>query len=232
MRQVAIWGLTIGARLFLDHDGDGDLDALTGGGMYANDGNGNFAPLPVPSTGTCRDAGDLDGDGDLDILGNTFSGGLFWEENDGSGVFSLGGTTNPAAGGRRLFSSCRMPPMNLAREPRLRDIDLDGDADLLYGDNGFYVYSNLSRGTYVEGISGPGHDRVVDVHGPPSEPWLLGFATETKAALKINRVGSHARALRGALRALAPGDEVLDPGSRCASRTRTGSRSTTAELRG
>jgi len=173
------------AEVLADADGDGDLDALTGGGMYANDGSGNFADLPAPSSGTCHAAGDLDGDGDLDLLiAGSLGPRLYWEENDGSGSFSLGGTTDPSAGGTRLFSSCAMPYTNyLNREPRLIDIDLDGDADLLWGDDRLYLYSNLTRGTYVEGISGPGHDLVVDVYGPPGELWLLAFAEQTKATM-------------------------------------------------
>ena len=64
-----------------DFDGDGDLDLLTNGtGIYLNDGNGLFTPHPVLSAVTTATGlfgqppntpcviGDLDGDGDPDVL--------------------------------------------------------------------------------------------------------------------------------------------------------------------
>jgi hypothetical protein len=93
-----------------DVDNDGDLDILFAGeerndphgqkgGLFINDGQGNFTQkdCPVmPGWRACIDFGDIDGDGDLDII---FSGhknfGVFEENargialNDGQGNFTI-----------------------------------------------------------------------------------------------------------------------------------------------
>ena len=119
-----------------DLDGDGDLDAVLANGSFTgptveqinrvwrNDGDFKFTEVAGLGDSTSRAAalGDLDGDGDLDLLvGNEeFQADKIWR-NDGGFRFTemrrLGNTSN--------------------RDVALGDIDGDGDLDLLtVGDQG------------------------------------------------------------------------------------------------
>jgi hypothetical protein len=116
-----------------DVDGDGDLDLLTANQLSSlvsvrlNDGKGNFAGGSNPAVGTNPSStstspysvvlGDVDGDGDLDLLtanlgDNTVSVRL----NNGSGTFS--GTQNVGVGTSPYCVT-------------VGDVDGDGDLDLL-----------------------------------------------------------------------------------------------------
>lgn len=156
----------------VDVDGDGDLDLLEGLGLNEigpnfpgqnrlalNDGAGGFTdvtathlPAAVDSTGAIA-CGDVDGDGDPDLLvGNTSEGfNQFGQQdrlllNNGSGVFS------EAAG--------RLPTVNDCTGA-LALVDLDGDTDLdLVGRRhvdcnpqglaGVVVYFNDGAGFFTE----------------------------------------------------------------------------------
>lgn len=125
-----------------DIDGDGDLDIVAGTlnynvmSWFENlDGQGTFGPpIEIGSPGYAILSVflvDIDGDGDLDIVGSAFEdGGLFWWENmDGQGNFSLEKTIEPS-----LFTSFIHPV----------DLDNDGDIDLLALAPGFLRwYENL-----------------------------------------------------------------------------------------
>lgn len=96
-----------------DIDGDGDLDVIIGGqqrdtpfafqgGIFINDGAGNFTRKSsdfTPGYMATMDFGDIDGDGDLDLI---FNGGVnpgsVWSRgialNDGAGNFTLGSATD------------------------------------------------------------------------------------------------------------------------------------------
>ncbi len=145
-----------------DIDGDGDLDLLIGGMRYdygayeylgelsyfENTGTpaaANFAGLVSTLVDTSPvtyfvfpEFGDLDGDGDMDILTGSYYGSLHYFENTGS-------TMMPA------FGAVQTNPFNLANPsteftlPALGDIDDDGDLDLFVG--GYYgnveFYENL-----------------------------------------------------------------------------------------
>ena len=128
--------------LFLDADGDGDLDVYLGtrrneapNRLWLNQGRGIFKDctsscLPKtknPATHWRAVAGDLDGDGDLDILEG--SGESLWNLragevlllNNGKGVF-----TDATAG--------RLPQTGSnATALALGDLDGDGDLDLVAG---------------------------------------------------------------------------------------------------
>src|SRR4029077_7084411 len=80
---------------FLDWDGDGRLDMVTGLQVYRNQGNGNYEPQALLAPGNHIDhpgigdgwmftqLADLDGDGRLDLLYGTHSGPLYLHRNLG-----------------------------------------------------------------------------------------------------------------------------------------------------
>ncbi len=129
---------------FLDLDGDGDLDLVSGerdGTLLAwrNTGPAS-APVFTALSGTANpfnsiDVGDasapafvdLDGDGDLDIVSGEFRGTLLAFRNTGTAsapVFTaLSGTANP-------FNSIDVGSFST---PAFLDLDSDGDLDLVLG---------------------------------------------------------------------------------------------------
>ena len=111
-----------------DIDNDGDIDLVSGNvsmpnRVWTNDGAGvftdttNAALLAVGSDTLSVALGDVDGDGDLDLVTGNYSGASdrVWR-NDGTGVFSDSGQ---ALGN------------NTTSEIKLGDIDGDGDLDLV-----------------------------------------------------------------------------------------------------
>jgi hypothetical protein len=127
------------SALWLDADGDGDLDLYQGNGfnlmtddpqdrLFLNDGAGQltdvtFANLPgdQDNTVSCA-AGDVDGDGDADLVlqvGNPVGGStVLLYRNDGSGRF-LDDTLG------------NLPPAPVGGRLSLADLDADGDLDLV-----------------------------------------------------------------------------------------------------
>jgi len=136
--QSAIVSMVLG-----DVDGDGDLDLLQGSfsdrnQLYLNDGNGRFAQAPagqfplVPFVFTSSVAlGDIDGDGDLDVIyGNSEISpyrpgqGNFVYLNDGFGRFTdVSGSHLPAN-------------TDLTSAVALGDVDGDGMLDVVFGNFG------------------------------------------------------------------------------------------------
>lgn len=99
-----------------DFDGDGHEDVLSGSHLHRNDGSGALLPFETAFSGWALAVGDLDADGDPDVVGlSSSSGPLEIHANDGSGALALA-TTVPSYGAVGAF---------------LADLDDDGDLDLV-----------------------------------------------------------------------------------------------------
>ena len=133
--------------VFADVDGDGDADAILANGrhwaqvneVYVNNGSGQFTwgyPLgPEKATTYAVPAGDLDGDGDLDVVVGNDRAENWVYLNDGSGHFE------------RVWSVG--PEIEPTRSAQLTDLDGDGHLDVLVTNrgtpNGFYLNDGDGR---------------------------------------------------------------------------------------
>ncbi len=138
-----------------DFDADGDLDLAVSHNyqagaplvrVFANNGAGAFVLLSTFNNGTdtpvSLETGDMDNDGDLDLvllarLGNIGSlTNVLTIRNNGSGTFTLGAT---------------IPVAGFAGALRLADFDHDGDLDVTVGyTNNFNIH--LNNGTGALGV--------------------------------------------------------------------------------
>jgi hypothetical protein len=159
--QTNPFGLTNAASYstpaFVDLDGDGDFDVVSGrgGGSFSYFQNTGTATAPsfaavVANPFGLTDIGnfstvsfvDIDGDGDLDLLAGGFDGNFHYEENTGS-------ATAPA------FAAAVTNPFGLSyvgeasSAPRFVDLDGDGDFDMVSGDKlgNYNYYENTGTAT-------------------------------------------------------------------------------------
>jgi hypothetical protein len=150
-----------------DIDGDGDLDIATGNrdepnAVYLNDGDGSFytgtldcaaPPANARCFGTGSDAtyslaaGDIDGDGDLDLtVGNVGPNAVYL--NNGIGHFHYGPPDCSASGVR-----CFGPGSDATYSLVLGDVDGSGDLDIITGNSNQQnvVYLNKGGGEFFAG---------------------------------------------------------------------------------
>jgi hypothetical protein len=156
--------------LFLDADNDLDLDIFVGSRaannqLWLNNGAGVFTKIPSGAAGMpvggatySYDAGDIDGDGDLDMIGVNSGPGSqeLLLKNNGLGTV----WTN-------VSSSITPNPNNDDNDSRFFDNDYDGDMDLIVGALGgndrFYVNNGTGVFTSQTGIIPTGTDSTLDV---------------------------------------------------------------------
>ncbi|MGE0551851.1 MAG: FG-GAP-like repeat-containing protein [Gemmatimonadales bacterium] len=160
-----------------DLDGDGDLDLILGSWVaklayFRNDGDARAMKLSLVDSAlvtitrgsnTTPALGDLDGDGDLDLLIGEASGALNYYRNDG-------GPTEP----RFVLVSDQYLEIDVGRRsaPAFADLDGDGDLDLLIGSDseGVVLYRNEGSRTEPRFV----RDSTWSVDVPPISAPTLG----------------------------------------------------------
>ncbi|HRI61664.1 MAG TPA: T9SS type A sorting domain-containing protein, partial [Saprospiraceae bacterium] len=160
--QIGITNLPL-LHQIVDLDGDGDLDLaacdfvnFVQAFAYANDGNGNFTPgfnLPVTFVDYWSFFGDLDEDGDADIVIILENGDMQWYANDGAGNFA--GQQSIGTDGDYSYTGIL-----------LKDMDADGDLDVLS--------SNASAVRWFENLGGGVFDNTAQVID--AAPKFYGYA--------------------------------------------------------
>lgn len=173
--NTAFEGTSNGAILSIDVDEDGDEDILITGSsnsnnysakLYLNQGNGNFTISSISGIAgmaySSATKGDVDNDGDLDILLLGWSS--FVEErtflylNNGNGSFTIASSQ---------FMGVR------SGDCEFSDIDNDGDLDIfIQGDNGSY---EIARFYFNDGSGNFQLDALNSIVGVAGEAELFDF---------------------------------------------------------
>lgn len=153
--QTPVDATMSGAPAFCDIDNDGDQDLFVGRGngsitYFQNNGTAsspvwvagldNYNAIDVGDTYCVPTFGDLDGDGDFDLLCGRSDGKLVFIENTGSAASAVWGANQNDYAGIDLIGRS---------QPDLFDYDSDGDLDLFVGDKngGLGYWENTGNAT-------------------------------------------------------------------------------------
>ena len=164
-----IWLNTVFAS---DLDGDGYMDILSAS-SYSNKVSwhknleGNFIlnnPYPITSGNQVSKNSmypcDIDGDGDMDVLtmhiGSASDFGIYWQENNGQGGFSLGQVLDSNNANSNYVNSVYSS-----------DLDGDGDMDII---SSFDVYDKIVWYENLDGLGTFGSQRIIFNQGYWSSP--------------------------------------------------------------
>ena len=168
-----------------DADGDGDDDFLRIAfqpELFLNDGTGRmqlvadaFGTTP-PSTVGAPAVGDLDGDGDPDLVIATATGTADVWFNDGQGSFSPGQDLGALVGSE-----------NNSKQFALADLDGDGDRDLVFvgpvGGAGAGIWFNDGHGAFTAATQTPPSNALYvaagDLDGDGDADLVFGLSTGT-----------------------------------------------------
>jgi hypothetical protein len=157
---LAVTDIDERAIKFIDIDNDGDLDLFSGQSnyneiaYYENTGTPtapNFPTAALNPFGLTNSAtyggrvavsfGDLDDDGDFDIISGTYYGNLNYFENTG--------TASAPAFGLPQLNPMGLIDLGYKSNPELIDIDADGDLDIIAGEyyGSFQFFENTGTTT-------------------------------------------------------------------------------------
>ena len=174
-----------------DLDGDGDNDIVASGMdsdnivWYANNGDGTFGTANEIansfSASSYTAIADIDGDGDNDIVASSWSGGIIFLKNDGSGNFTEQVVSATVTGGWQIYA---------------KDIDGDNTLDIIVTarnegkvywfkttvDSGTGSVTFSTANTVVDGMNWVGGMEVADIDGDGDLDVAvadLGYSTES-----------------------------------------------------
>ena len=131
-----------------DFNGDGNIDLATERSVAFNAGTGTAFINPVAiSTGATgfMDAGDIDGDGDIDIVAPTNSGDIRILRNNGNGTFAAPTTVS--------FSGTIFSASSVALGDFDGDGDLDAAATVGFGVGTVAILTNDGAGNFSAGVN-------------------------------------------------------------------------------